>query len=224
MKKASQKEDGVSPVVGVMLMLVVTIVIAALVSAFAGGMADSQEVAPTAALSVSMSAAVVPGPQNQNSYSSYPEYYVHIENLGGDDLKTNELRIVTTYTVPTVYQTKYSPNKGKTIKHTIDGSLDRISANYLDESIAGYPFTPQTNTIEGNIYATQFMLSEAASHMDGATLRSGQTITIPKKEFLGFDVDDKNKYGFLDGAIVHVTITHIPSNKVIYDQDVTATW
>jgi FlaG/FlaF family flagellin (archaellin) len=33
------KEDAVSPVVGVMLMLVVTIIIAAVVSGFAGGLA-----------------------------------------------------------------------------------------------------------------------------------------------------------------------------------------
>lgn len=34
-----RKEDAVSPVVGVMLMLVVTIIIAAVVSGFAGGLA-----------------------------------------------------------------------------------------------------------------------------------------------------------------------------------------
>lgn len=43
-------EQAVSPVVGVMLMLVVTIIIAALVSAFAGGMANSQKAAPSMVL------------------------------------------------------------------------------------------------------------------------------------------------------------------------------
>lgn len=38
--------EAVSPVIGVMLMLVVTIVIAAVVSGFAGGMADEQEKVP----------------------------------------------------------------------------------------------------------------------------------------------------------------------------------
>ncbi|MGC9436230.1 MAG: type IV pilin N-terminal domain-containing protein, partial [Methanomicrobiales archaeon] len=41
-------DDAVSPVIGVMLMLVVTIIIAAVVSAFAGGMADTGKKAPTA--------------------------------------------------------------------------------------------------------------------------------------------------------------------------------
>jgi FlaG/FlaF family flagellin (archaellin) len=43
-------DDAVSPVVGVMLMLVVTIIIAAVVSAFAGGLASEQKKAPTAAM------------------------------------------------------------------------------------------------------------------------------------------------------------------------------
>ncbi|MDD5144346.1 type IV pilin N-terminal domain-containing protein [Methanoregula sp.] len=45
--------DAVSPVVGVMLMLVVTIIIAAVVSSFAGGMAGDAKKAPQATLVVS---------------------------------------------------------------------------------------------------------------------------------------------------------------------------
>jgi len=43
-------ENAVSPVVGVMLMLVVTIIIAAIVSAFAGGMGSTQQSVPQATL------------------------------------------------------------------------------------------------------------------------------------------------------------------------------
>jgi len=45
-------EEAVSPVVGVMLMLVVTIIIAAVVSGFAGGLASDQSKAPQATLGV----------------------------------------------------------------------------------------------------------------------------------------------------------------------------
>ena len=48
-------EDAVSPVVGVMLMLVVTIIIAALVSAYAGGFASSQAKPPQASFSAEYS-------------------------------------------------------------------------------------------------------------------------------------------------------------------------
>ena len=51
------EENGVSPVVGVMLMLVVTIIIAAVVASFAGGLADSQEKTPNALISGAYSQA-----------------------------------------------------------------------------------------------------------------------------------------------------------------------
>lgn len=44
------REQAISPVVGVMLMLVVTIIIAAIVSGFAGGMAKGQTKTPTATI------------------------------------------------------------------------------------------------------------------------------------------------------------------------------
>ena len=50
MKTEKKSSDAVSPVVGVMLMLVVTIIIAALVSSFASGLADSQSTPPQLAL------------------------------------------------------------------------------------------------------------------------------------------------------------------------------
>ena len=48
--KKQKEEDAVSPVIGVMLMLVVTIVIAAVVAAFAGGLATEAEPVPAAVL------------------------------------------------------------------------------------------------------------------------------------------------------------------------------
>lgn len=52
-----RNEHAVSPVVGVMLMLVVTIIIAAVVSAFAGGMGSSQSKTPQVSLSAEYSVA-----------------------------------------------------------------------------------------------------------------------------------------------------------------------
>lgn len=49
-----ERDDAVSPVIGVMLMLVVTIIIAAVVSTFAGGIMSSQEPTPSASFDVSM--------------------------------------------------------------------------------------------------------------------------------------------------------------------------
>lgn len=54
-----KKSDAVSPVVGVMLMLVVTIIIAAMVSAFASGAVSEQRTAPNVQLGVSYVANIV---------------------------------------------------------------------------------------------------------------------------------------------------------------------
>ena len=71
-------EDAVSPVVGVMLMLVVTIIIAAVVSGFAGGMMDSHDVAPQATI--------------KGSYSIADGLV--IRHTGGDPLPMHDLNVI----------------------------------------------------------------------------------------------------------------------------------
>ena len=75
MKK--QNEDAVSPVIGVMLMLVVTIVIAAVVVAFASGLGGDVEAAPAAILDVDV----------------YSDGKVKISSLSGDSLVTKEITV-----------------------------------------------------------------------------------------------------------------------------------
>ena len=75
MKK--QNEDAVSPVIGVMLMLVVTIVIAAVVAAFASGLGGDVEAAPAAILDIDV----------------YSDGKVKISSLSGDSLVTKEITV-----------------------------------------------------------------------------------------------------------------------------------
>ena len=72
-----KKEDAVSPVIGVMLMLVVTIVIAAVVAAFAGGLGSDVEMAPTAALDI----------------DAYANGKLKITSLSGEALSTKDIEI-----------------------------------------------------------------------------------------------------------------------------------
>ena len=78
MNLKERKEDAVSPVIGVMLMLVVTIVIAAVVAAFAGGLATETESAPVAVLDADV-------------YKTGPK--VVLRSLSGDNLQLNELAV-----------------------------------------------------------------------------------------------------------------------------------
>ena len=77
MNLTHKKEDAVSPVIGVMLMLVVTIVIAAVVAAFAGGIATDTEPTP----SVVLTADAYPGK-------------VILQSLSGDRLEIAGLDVV----------------------------------------------------------------------------------------------------------------------------------
>ena len=72
-----KKEDAVSPVIGVMLMLVVTIVIAAVVAAFASGMGADVDMAPTAALDVTV----------------YDNGKVKISSIAGEKLVSKDIEV-----------------------------------------------------------------------------------------------------------------------------------
>jgi len=74
-KNGEKTESAVSPVVGVMLMLVVTIIIAAIVSAFSGGLMSSQNKVPQATI------------QGQFSIANG----MTITHAGGDPIATNDL-------------------------------------------------------------------------------------------------------------------------------------
>jgi len=54
----TKREDAVSPVVGVMLMLVVAIIIAAMAASFAGGLSANEKVAPQSTFSVDYTAKI----------------------------------------------------------------------------------------------------------------------------------------------------------------------
>ncbi|OPY37813.1 MAG: hypothetical protein A4E35_01095 [Methanoregula sp. PtaU1.Bin051] len=73
-----QKNDAVSPVVGVMLMLVVTIIIAAVVSAFAGGFSKETTKAPQATI--------------RGTYSITGGMI--IEHTGGDPIGTPSIKVI----------------------------------------------------------------------------------------------------------------------------------
>lgn len=80
------RDDGVSPVVGVMLMLVVTIIIAAVVSAYAGGLTAGEKKAPSVALDIHL--------RNDGSGSTYMMWKVLSTSEG---IPTKDLTIITSW-------------------------------------------------------------------------------------------------------------------------------
>lgn len=100
-----RKDEAVSPVVGVMLMLVVTIIIAAVVSGFAGGLVGENQKAPQA--SIVANDFVVKGVIDTNANNGYgqglarpdqgtgaaADIYVVFEHMGGDSINLDNIEI-----------------------------------------------------------------------------------------------------------------------------------
>lgn len=82
--KKTQKDDAVSPVVGVMLMLVVTIVIAALVAAFASGLGTDSSSTTTAIFTV----------QDLDTKNGLLTH-IYLVHRGGDTVSLPEIAVLT---------------------------------------------------------------------------------------------------------------------------------
>jgi hypothetical protein len=94
------KDSAVSPVVGVMLMLVVTIIIAAVVSAFAGGLASEQHKTPQVTISAKSVIENIGGTISPDyPYPlTYPDGYtakngILFENTGGDTFSLSDIAV-----------------------------------------------------------------------------------------------------------------------------------
>lgn len=113
--------EAVSPVVGVMLMLVVTIIIAAVVSGFAGGMASQQKMAPQVSIIAEPVVKNFADEDKTNSEADYPSSEftanngIMFENAGGDTFSLSGIEIQlssgsTKYTLSFLDEVDYSSN------------------------------------------------------------------------------------------------------------------
>jgi len=92
------RDSAVSPVVGVMLMLVVTIIIAAVVSGFAGGLVGENKKAPQASIKVSPVIEFIQDTNPSNWVSDYPVGFTArngllFEHTGGDGFALADIAI-----------------------------------------------------------------------------------------------------------------------------------
>lgn len=93
------RDAAISPVIGVLLMLVVTIIIAAVVSAFAGGLSSEQHKTLQASIGAKSIIQNISGTQDSSTYLiSYPTGYtaingIEFENKGGDPFLLSQIDI-----------------------------------------------------------------------------------------------------------------------------------
>ena len=245
MKKS---DDAISPVIGVMLMLVVTVVIAAAVTIFATGVVGETEAAPVAVLDVEIFSNVfaLDGVSHGTKNLRGPDLW--ITHVSGDavDTKDIELRFSWEHDGCTHYST-----------YSADGLRDYLSENTGKWIVSGNRWEAAGITSEGSRRYQALYVKTAKNpertdygstylnHFFGdVVLKPGVKLTA-NTEFLprgttntGSQFMDAifNNYemtansgkpctgGIMEhlepGTAVDVMIVHLPSNKAIYDNTV----
>lgn len=117
MRKESRNEDAVSPVIGVMLMLVVTVVIAAVVVMFSTGLAGDTKTTPTALFEVSYT-----GTWNGDMGSELAN--VGLRHKGGDVIPLKDLQIT--------LESRGGPNSGIVLTHQASDAKTKKDMNVGD--------------------------------------------------------------------------------------------
>ena len=221
-----KSDDAVSPVVGVMLMIVITVVIAAVITTFATGVTSDAEAAPVAVLDVEIYEYY----QALDS-SGGPDF--HISHISGDPIDTKDITI----------QLSWEHN-GKSYFSTY--SADSFKAKYpsgvdggggVDRRQPMYVKTPVTEDMRRE-YGTGGILDY---YFGDVILESGMRLTATADFLTNNQKNTQSDYmdiifnnGVTDGldstygiiaempkdTAVQVTILHVPSNKAVYDKEV----
>ncbi len=235
-QREKQNAQAVSPVVGVMLMLVVTIIIAAVVSAFPGGLSGTQQKAPTAVLDVHIHAL-----ENQGGMPGYGTgFYVPtmtITEVSGDALATKDLKITTTYTNSS--ETMFAGNLSGEAAVTGESGWNAFGTSqqsgvlvFNDVDRFGYYIVPGYEGSQSGWFGNASailrpgdILTTAAGSCGNYNDNTGPSSPHdnPGMDYLlGFNVTQQEQVGgFGTGSIVGVKVIHIPSGKMIYNQEVT---
>jgi flagellin-like protein len=224
------RDEGVSPVVGVMLMLVVTIIIAAVVSAYAGGLTSGEKKVPSVALEVHL--------KNDGSGSTYMMWKVLSVSEG---IPTKDLTITTSWVnasggrggakiLPNSMNTRYTTYPSSKYKTStapagaagpgvVNDDLNKIFGNYSWVSGTTMTNWPTNYGWPVNTTATQ---TEGATkynywpYWDTLRACSGQGGT----EQDSFEGMLGCKWESLrPGDTITVKVVHNPSGKVIVNQN-----
>ena len=199
-------EDAVSPVVGVMLMLVVTIIIAAVVSAFAGGLGGTQQKTPQASIQIKTGYVV-----NDSGYLDTSKYDLSFEHMGGDPIMTKETQLITYLTVV----------NGTVVRHVQTGVSNVSCAGTGGTPPCSRPPHVSDNQKYGFPCGPASLNSPAwfgnAVWMPGDIARTYQLHYTA--EVLGVSDEDLTA-AISNHAQLEVKLMHVPSGKYIVDQKV----
>lgn len=232
MKENMRKNtEAVSPVVGVMLMLVVTIIIAAVVSAFAGGLASNQQKAPTGTFDCKI---VNDGSWGGSGFT--------ITVLGvSEPISTKDVKITTSW------KASDGTSGGEVITGPVIGDDEKLNTHYKDGANKYHSPLGFGAHIEGwkasgtylvdQYYGNYTLISGTSLHNSpygygssyggyGVNPNTRYEYTDGDSYVFDRDVDGvqailgKDWYHLIPGDKVNVKLTHIPTGTVIFEKDV----
>jgi FlaG/FlaF family flagellin (archaellin) len=232
------RDDGVSPVVGVMLMLVVTIIIAALVSAFSGGLASAQQKAPSLSATTEI--------RNTGEYGgSY--YFMKVLSVS-EPIPTKNLRwIVDWKTSKGVRGNLTAPSDNSTANYGSLKNTATTKSSYkaplgMGPGVLTYSYNSSTRSpdqhwgnytlIGGTIvragpssaYGKSAASNVASCNVNYVYCTTSQGSFDPVNDIDGIQAAiGKGWENLRAGDIVDIKILHIPSNKIIYHEQVKVT-
>lgn len=220
-----KSDDAISPVIGVMLMLVITVVIAAVITMFATGVVADTEPAPTAVLDVEIFDYY-----QALDTSGGPDF--HITHIAGDAVDTKDLEIRLSW--ENNGKSYFSTYSADSFKEDHSGGVDggggvlRMQPMYVktpvtDDMRKEYRSSNLDYYFGDVILESGMRLTATADHLTDRrenTRSMYMDIIFNNGETNGLD----STYGIMaempEGTAVNVMILHVPSNKAIYDKEV----
>lgn len=227
-----KSDDAISPVIGVMLMLVMTVVIAAVITVFATGIVTDTEPAPTAILDVKIKSNVQVLDDGMYAGLNGPDFW--ITHVSGDAVDTRDIEIRVSWTDQDgkYHQSSYSAEKFKEERGIVEipnsfGVAKRNQPMYAKvkgETIRNEFGSRGLDKYFGDVILTPGLkLTAHADHLYlGATNKRNPCMDVifdSSGEFLDDATLGIMKY-LPEGTAVNVMILHIPSNKAIFDKEV----
>lgn len=218
-------DEAVSPVIGVMLMLVVTIIIAAVLSAFAGGLASTDSKAPTATVDVKII----------STGGSGTKFVLNVLSVS-EPIPTKNLKLTTSYTLSdgtrggaTCFAgtentnfTSPNPKGGMYGPYRYNsplgygpgvGNWTTSGQFYPDQNWGNYTWVSGTYTAQfpsSNYYNYAYNVVNPTDAGTGDNDGTDALGALLGKEWTGLRLGD----------VVNVKVIHIPSGKTIVNKNV----
>lgn len=244
------RQEAISPVVGVMLMLVVTIIIAAVVSGFAGGMlGGSNQKAPTLAMDVKV--------VNMGSWTG-SGFFATVTSVS-EPIATHDLKIVTSWTAANggnpVPGGATVPNSTVNIDALFNPSTSLTGTTYVAPFGSGPGTGHGTESISGVDSKSDF--SAPGQQFGNYSLMAGTALTAfpcgaSSADSIGGGTSAMEGYGVLKsgkfayssdnlgtdattavlgtkwqllrlGDIVNVKVIYVPTGSILYNKDIPVT-